>query len=64
LFIAAIRYREKAESCTSVTTPHINTRNRDYGPGSFLGAIGNVTVPFNGGDGGDYGSIPGDPKMF
>jgi hypothetical protein len=64
LFIAAIRYREKAESCTNVATPHLNTGNRDYGRGSLSGAVGNVTVSFNIGDGGDDGSIPGAPKRF
>jgi hypothetical protein len=62
--IAAIRYRKKAESCTKVATPQLNAGTRDYGRGSLSGAIGNVTMSFNGGGEGEDGSISGAPKCF
>jgi len=64
LFIAAIRYRKKAESSTNVATPQLNAGTRDYGRGLLSEAISNVAVSFNGGGGADNGSIPRAPKRF
>ena len=47
-----------------MATPQLNAGTRDYGRGSLSRAISNVTMSFNGGGGGEDGSISGAPKCF